>query len=237
MIGTMSIESSMEIADLLYKENLKYELLNAKNHQKESKIIESAGKKYAITIATNMAGRGTDIMLGGNREKEAEKLINENNISKEEAYKQWEAQNNEVNELGGLYIIGSERNPSRRMDNQLIGRAGRQGDNGLTQFFISIEDEIIDAYGFKGKMRKILNYMKGVEGKGVSHPTLDVQIETLQKKIEGQNEEARKSVLGFDDINEEQRNIIYSLRNRIIEEEVSLDKFIIIIFQTPILKF
>lgn len=227
MIGTTSIESSMEIADLLYKENLKYELLNAKNHKRESKIIESAGKKYAITIATNMAGRGTDIMLGGNREKEAERLMSEKEISKEEAYKEWEIKNKEVNELGGLYIIGSERNPSRRMDNQLIGRAGRQGDNGLTQFFISIEDEIIDTYGFKEKMRKVLKYMKGVEGQGVSHPTLDVQIETLQKKIEGQNEEARKSVLGFDDINEEQRNIIYSLRNRIIQEEESLNKFII----------
>ena len=227
MIGTTSIESSMEIADLLYKENLKYELLNAKNHKKESKIIESAGKKFAITIATNMAGRGTDIMLGGNREVESERIMLENNISKEEAYKEWEKQNKEVNDLGGLYIIGGERNSSRRMDNQLIGRAGRQGDNGLTQFYISIEDEIIDAYGFKEKMRKILNYMKGVEGQGISHPTLDVQIETLQKKIEGQNEEARKSVLGFDDINEEQRNIIYSLRNRIIEEENSLDKFIV----------
>lgn len=227
MIGTNSIESSMEIADLLYREDLKYELLNAKNHKKESKIIESAGKKYAITISTNMAGRGTDIMLGGNREKEANKLIEEKGMSKEEAYKEWENKNKEVNKLGGLYIIGSERNLSRRMDDQLIGRSGRQGDNGLTQFFISIEDEIIEAYGFKEKMRKILKYMKCSNNQGVSHSTLDVQIETLQKKIEGQNEEARKSIFGFDDINEEQRNIIYSLRSRIIQEENSLDKFIV----------
>jgi preprotein translocase subunit SecA len=227
MIGTITIESSMEIADLLYKEKLPYNLLNAKNHKKESKIIESAGKKGAITIATNMAGRGTDIMLGGNREVESLRISEEKNISKIEAYKIWEEQNKEVNDLGGLYIIGSERNTSRRMDNQLIGRSGRQGDHGLTQFYVSIEDEIIDAYGFKDKMKKVLSYMKGIEGNGISHPTLDIQIETLQKKIEGQSEEARKSVLGFDDINEEQRNIIYSLRNKILNSENNLDKFIL----------
>ena len=226
MIGTNTIEASMEIADLLYKEGIKYNLLNAKNHKKESKIIESAGKKNAITIATNMAGRGTDIMLGGNREVEAEKLMEEKSITKKEAYEIWETQNKEINELGGLYILGSERNTSRRMDNQLIGRAGRQGDNGLTQFFISTEDEIISAYGLKDKLDKMLSYMKGVEGNGISHSTLDVQIETLQKKIEGENETARKSMLGFDDINEEQRNIIYTLRNKILQEK-DLDKFYI----------
>lgn len=225
LIGTISLESSMEIADALYKEGISYSLLNAKNHEKESEIISNAGKKNAITISTNMAGRGTDIMLGGNREDMIEDLV-ENGMSREEAFNTWSNENKLVNELGGLFVIGVERNISRRIDNQLIGRSGRQGDNGTTQFYLSLEDDIVKSYGFQ-KISKIWKAMKLKEDEPVQNITIDMNIAAIQKRIEGANQEARKMILSFDDINEEQRSIIYELRDKILYSEGNIDGFIL----------
>ena len=227
LIGTSSVESSMEIADALYRVNVKYSILNAKNHEKESEIISNAGKINSVTIATNMAGRGTDIMLGGNREDYITELINsDSSISKKQAIKEWEIENKKINDIGGLFIIGVERNISRRIDNQLIGRAGRQGDNGGSQFYLSLDDSIIKDFGLQ-KIEKIWKALSIPENEPVQNITIDMNISAIQKRIEASNEEARKMVLSFDDINEEQRSIIYELRNRILNQNDSLDNFVI----------
>jgi preprotein translocase subunit SecA len=231
LIGTNSVEASMEIADALYKVNIKYKLLNAKHHEKESEVISAAGTFEAVTIATNMAGRGTDIMLGGNREEVIEDLINKNQCSYKEAFAIWKTENEKINELGGLYIVGAERNMARRMDNQLIGRSGRQGDNGASRFYISLEDDLIKNYGLT-KIKKLFEALGIAEDEAVTNPTIDMNIAMIQKRIESAAEEARKMILSFDDINEEQRNIIYELRNKILNKEDSLDDFIIK-FTTP----
>jgi preprotein translocase subunit SecA len=230
LIGTASVDSSMELADALYKVGIKYSLLNAKNHEKESEIISNAGRLNTVTISTNMAGRGTDIMLGGNREDLVEELKGKG-ISKEEALKEWQTENKKVNEIGGLLVIGVERNISRRIDDQLKGRSGRQGDNGESQFYLSLEDEIIKNYGLN-KVEKIWKALNIKDDEPVQNITIDMNIAAIQKRIEGANEEARKMVLSFDDINEEQRNIIYELRNKILNEDKSLDNFLIN-FTTP----
>jgi len=230
LIGTASLDSSMEIADELHRAGLKYLLLNAKNHAKESEIIADAGKLNSITIATNMAGRGTDIMLGGNREDFIKNLIKDG-ISKEIAQEKWLIENKKVNEVGGLLVIGAERNLSRRMDNQLKGRSGRQGDNGESQFYVSLEDELVKNHGYN-QLDKIWNALNIGEEEAVKNITIDMNISAIQKRIDGASEEARKMVLSFDDINEEQRQIIYELRNKILYEEKSLDEFLIK-FSTP----
>lgn len=225
LIGTTSVESSMELSSYLLEHGLNHELLNAKNHEKESKIISKAGEKFAITIATNMAGRGTDIMLGGDREMVISKLIAEG-FNKEEAYLKWKELNDEVNNLGGLHIIGCERSESRRIDNQLIGRAGRQGDNGTTQFYLSLQDEMVKKFGLQ-KIEKLWKALGVRENEGIYNVTIDMNISMIQKKIESSNYEARKMVNAFDDLKNEQRSIIYNLRNKIISKEEGLYDFIV----------
>ncbi len=234
LIGTTSIESSMELSSLLMKNNLKHELLNAKNHEKESKIISKAGEKFAITIATNMAGRGTDIMLGGDRDMVIEELM-QKGLNKEDSLLKWKELNQEINDLGGLHIIGSERSESRRIDNQLIGRSGRQGDNGSTQFYLSLEDEMVKKFGLQ-KIEKLWKALGVSENEGVYNVTLDMNISLIQKKIEASNYEARKMVNAFDDLKNEQRRIIYDLRNKIINKEESIYDFIVNFTESKLIK-
>ncbi|MCC0628169.1 MULTISPECIES: preprotein translocase subunit SecA [unclassified Clostridioides] len=202
LVGTVSIEKSEKLSKLLKKKGIKHEVLNAKQHDKEAEIISKAGKLGSVTIATNMAGRGTDISLGAGDKEEEEK----------------------VKELGGLYVIGTERHETRRIDNQLRGRSGRQGDPGTSRFFVSLEDEVIKLYGGKS-IEKILKRMNANEDEALESKALNRAIERAQKGIEGKNFEQRKNVLKYDDTINEQRKVIYDERNKVldgsdIEEEI-----------------
>jgi preprotein translocase subunit SecA len=204
LVGTTSIEKSNFISNLLNKNNLPHNVLNAKNHENEADIIASAGKPFQITVATNMAGRGTDIRLGGN--PEIDKNFKEEDYSK-------------VIELGGLSIIGTERHESRRIDNQLRGRAGRQGDPGESIFFVSLEDDLMRIFGSE-KLQSMLSTLGLKQGEVIEHKWLTSSIERAQKRVEGHNFDIRKQLLEFDNIIDKQRNIIYSKRNEIIEDDI-----------------
>ncbi|MBY1476437.1 preprotein translocase subunit SecA [Clostridioides difficile] len=194
LVGTVSIEKSEKLSNLLKKRGIKHQVLNAKQHDKEAEIIAKAGKLDSVTIATNMAGRGTDIVLGAG-DKEEEKI---------------------VKELGGLYVIGTERHETRRIDNQLRGRSGRQGDPGTSRFFVSLEDEVIKLYGGKA-IEKILKRMNAKDEEALESKALSRAIERAQKGIEGKNFEQRKNVLKYDDTINEQRKVIYNERNKVLE--------------------
>ncbi|MFN4244662.1 MAG: SEC-C metal-binding domain-containing protein [Brevinematia bacterium] len=188
LIGTISVEKSELLSRMLSKEKIPHNVLNAKNHEKEAKIIAEAGKKFAVTVATNMAGRGVDIKLGEG-----------------------------VRELGGLHIIGTERHESRRIDNQLRGRAGRQGDPGFTRFYLSFEDELLRLFG-SDRLKKMMNFLKWEYGQELEHPWLTSAIENAQKRVERYNFEIRRYLLEYDNVLNEQRNTIYSLRDRILSK-------------------
>ena len=196
LIGTISVESNEKLSKLLKKNNLPHEVLNAKNHEREAEIIAHAGEKGAITLATNMAGRGTDIKLGEG-----------------------------VRELGGLYVIGTERHESRRIDNQLRGRAGRQGDPGTSQFFVSFDDDLMRRFG-TDRIKTMLMNLGIDDDQAIRSKALTRSIESAQKKVEGNNYDYRKSLLDFDNVLNEQREIIYARRNEILEEESIHDKII-----------
>ncbi len=204
LIGTTSIEKSTLISELLNKSNIPHNVLNAKNHENEAEIIASAGKPYQITVATNMAGRGTDIQLGGN--PEIDKNFDKENYQK-------------VIKLGGLCILGTERHESRRIDNQLRGRSGRQGDPGESIFFVSLEDDLMRIFGSE-KLQSMLSTLGLKKGEVIEHKWLTSSIEKAQKKVEGHNFDIRKQLLEFDNIVDKQRNIIYSKRNSIIDEDI-----------------
>ena len=204
LIGTTSIEKSNFISDLLKKENLPHNVLNAKNHENEAEIIALAGKPFQITVATNMAGRGTDIKLGGNPE------VDKN-------FKQEDYQN--VINLGGLCILGTERHESRRIDNQLRGRSGRQGDPGESIFFVSLEDDLMRIFGSE-KLQSMLSTLGLKKGEVIEHKWLTSSIERAQKRVEGHNFDIRKQLLEFDNIIDNQRNIIFSKREMIINEDI-----------------
>jgi len=204
LVGTTSIEKSNFISNLFTKNNLPHKVLNAKNHENEADIIASAGKPFQITVATNMAGRGTDIRLGGN--PELDKNFKQEDYSK-------------VIEVGGLSIIGTERHESRRIDNQLRGRAGRQGDPGESIFFVSLEDDLMRIFGSE-KLQSMLSTLGLKYGEVIEHKWLTSSIERAQKRVEGHNFDIRKQLLEFDNIIDKQRNIIYSKRNEIIEDDI-----------------
>ena len=216
LVGTASLESSELLSSLLKKEKIEHQVLNAKNHAKEAEIISQAGKPAVVTIATNMAGRGTDIVLGGNWEAEYEKLNEDNPEKKEKLQSEWKELNAAVLSSGGLHVIGTERNESRRMDNQLRGRSGRQGDPGSSRFYISLEDNLMRIFAsdqFKNIMQRV-----GLEdGESIEHRMLSGAIERAQKRVEGRNFDIRKMLLEYDDMANEQRQIIYSQRNNILE--------------------
>ena len=218
LVGTTSIEKSEKISQLLIEKKIKHNVLNAKQHEKEAKIIAEAGKTGAVTIATNMAGRGTDIKLGGNKD------FVEEDASNIEDYKKNETK---VKNLGGLYIIGTERHESRRIDNQLRGRAGRQGDPGATIFFISLQDELMRIFGgnsIDGMLKKL-----GLkENESIDHPWINKARERAQKKVESRNFDIRKTLIKFDDVMNDQRQVIFSQRLKILKEKsisIILDDF------------
>jgi preprotein translocase subunit SecA len=221
LVGTVSIEKSEKISSLLTRRGIRHEVLNAKNHAREAVIIAEAGARGAVTVATNMAGRGTDIKLGGNPAHRAQKRAGTEaspekyaEIYREE-YEKWKKDYEEVKSLGGLYVIGTERHESRRIDNQLRGRSGRQGDPGRSKFFISMDDDLMRLFGgenIKGIMAKI-----GMEeGEPIYHPWLNKSMEKAQKKVEERNFEIRKHLLEYDDVLNQQRKFIYEQRDAIL---------------------
>ena len=214
LVGTVSIEKSEFIASLLKKKKIPHHVLNAKHHDKEAMIIAQAGRAGAVTIATNMAGRGTDIMLGGNPEY----LFSENSSDEEKIKisKQVEKEKEVVVEAGGLFVIGTERHESRRIDNQLRGRSGRQGDPGKTKFYLSLEDDLMRIFA-SDKMGIILQKLGMEEGEAIFHPMISRALEKAQQKVEGRNYEIRKNLLKFDDVVNHQRLVIYEQRREILE--------------------
>ncbi len=221
LIGTTSIEKSEKLSALLLRAGIRHEVLNAKNHAREAYIIGEAGAKGSVTIATNMAGRGTDIKLGGSPEHLAMKRVGtdasaeELKKAKEEIMPEYRKAYEEVKALGGLYIIGSERHESRRIDNQLRGRSGRQGDPGVSQFYISLDDNLMRLFARDG-MKEMLGRMGLNTGEPIHHRMLDSAIENAQKKVEERNFAIRKRLLEYDDVLNEQRNFIYSQRDEIL---------------------
>ena len=209
LVGTTSIEKSEKISELLSQKNIDHNVLNAKQHEKEAKIIAEAGKTGAVTIATNMAGRGTDIKLGGNKD------FFEEGITKE--VKQFEIDESKVKKLGGLYIIGTERHESRRIDNQLRGRSGRQGDPGATIFYISLQDELMRIFG-GDSIDSMLKKIGLKENESVDHPWINKAMERAQKKVETRNFDIRKTLIKFDDVMNDQRQVIFSQRLKVLKE-------------------
>lgn len=262
LVGTITIEKSEILSKALKENGIKHTVLNAKNHEQESQIVAQAGRKNAVTIATNMAGRGTDILLGGNPEFMAKKQMKDENFSDEqisyatafnnvedkemtkarerytELYEKYkkitDAEKEEVKELGGLHIIGTERHESRRIDNQLRGRASRQGDPGSSVFFLSLEDDLLRIFG-GDRLKSIAMFFKIEEDTPIQLKILSKQIESAQKKIELQNFATRKTVLQFDDVMNAQREIIYAERNRILEQ-ADVHEFIMKMFPGVISK-
>ena len=226
LIGTTSIENSEFISNFLKKHKLNHQVLNAKQHEKEAHIIEQAGKPGMITIATNMAGRGTDIVLGGNVEPELERLSNEKNITQatkkkiEEIKKQWKKDHETVINAGGLHIIGTERHESRRIDNQLRGRSGRQGDPGSSTFYLSLEDSLMRIFA-SDRISNIMQKLNMPDNEPIEHSWVSKSIESAQKKVEGRNFEIRKQLLEFDEVPNSQRKVIYEQRNDVLNSSES----------------
>ena len=213
LVGTTSIEKSEELSNHLNQQNIKHNVLNAKQHEKEASIIAQAGRLGAVTIATNMAGRGTDIQLGGNlelRKMESNDPIQEEQLFKEEKQK--------VMEAGGLFVIGTERHESRRIDNQLRGRSGRQGDQGKSIFFLSLEDDLMRIFGSE-RIDSMLQKLGFKEGESIDHPWINKALEKAQQKVEARNFDIRKSLLQFDDVMSDQRKVIYEQRLEILKTE------------------
>jgi preprotein translocase subunit SecA len=222
LVGTASIESSEHLSFLLKKAKIAHQVLNAKYHEREAEIIAQAGQPARVTIATNMAGRGTDILLGGNWKAEVDKL-KEPTPEQIEAIKQhWQTQRDIVLQAGGLHIIGSERHESRRIDNQLRGRAGRQGDPGYTRFYLSLEDDLMRIFA-SDRMRAIMQSLGLKGGEAIEHSMVSKSIANAQKKVEGRNFDIRKSLLEYDDVANDQRRVIYEQRRDILESETISD--------------
>ncbi|MBZ0091732.1 MAG: preprotein translocase subunit SecA [Sulfuricellaceae bacterium] len=225
LVGTTSIETSEYLSNLLDKVKLKHEVLNAKQHAREAEIVAQAGQPKAITIATNMAGRGTDIVLGGSIERELDAIRNDDKLSAEEKEKraaalrgEWEKVHEQVLALGGLHIIGTERHESRRVDNQLRGRAGRQGDPGSSRFYLSLEDPLLRIFA-SDRVAAIMNRLKMPDGEAIEHPWVTRAIENAQRKVEARNFDIRKQLLEYDDVSNDQRRVIYQQRNELLETE------------------
>jgi len=224
LVGTVSIEKSEKVSALLTRRGVRHEVLNAKNHAREALIIAEAGAKGSVTIATNMAGRGTDIKLGGNPESRARRRAGTNAAPEQyaaifsEEYEKWKKDYEEVKSIGGLYVIGTERHESRRIDNQLRGRSGRQGDPGKSKFFISMDDELMRLFGGE-KMKNIMSRIGMEGGEPINHPMLNKSIENAQKKVEERNFEIRKHLLEYDDVLNQQRKFIYEQRDAILQDK------------------
>jgi preprotein translocase subunit SecA len=224
LVGTVSIEKSEKISGFLTRRGVRHEVLNAKNHAREALIIAEAGAKKSVTIATNMAGRGTDIKLGGSPEHRARRRAGSEASPEEyaaiyaEELEKWQKDYEEVKALGGLYVIGTERHESRRIDNQLRGRSGRQGDPGKSKFFISLDDDLMRLFGGE-RIKGIMSGMGMGSGEPIYHPWLNRSIEKAQKKVEERNFEIRKHLLEYDDVLNQQRKFIYEQRDAILNDQ------------------
>jgi len=218
LLGTATIATSEYLSERLTREKIPHQVLNAKFHRKEAEIISQAGKPGTITIATNMAGRGTDIVLGGNPDEEIRALDNPDEQKIAGIRRQWQEDQQKVLAAGGLHIIGSERHESRRIDNQLRGRAGRQGDPGYTRFFLSMEDDLMRIFG-SDRMSNMMRSIGLKEGEAIEHRWLTRSIENAQRKVEGRNFDVRKNLLEYDDVANDQRRVIYSQREKILTSD------------------
>ena len=216
LVGTASIESSELVAEILKQKKIPHQVLNAKHHQQEAEIIAEAGRPGKVTIATNMAGRGTDIVLGGNLEIELARLEDPDQIETVKA--EWKTRHEQVIASGGLHVLGTERNESRRVDNQLRGRCGRQGDPGSSQFYLSLEDSLMRIFGSQ-KIAGLMTKLGMEEGEAIEHVLVTRAIENAQKKVEGHNFDMRKQLLEYDDVSNEQRKIVYDQRNELMETD------------------
>ncbi|WP_310494041.1 preprotein translocase subunit SecA [Dechloromonas sp.] len=225
LVGTTSIEASELLSSLLDKEKLPHQVLNAKQHAREAEIVVQAGRPGMVTIATNMAGRGTDIVLGGNIEKPLAAIRDDESLpvaereQKAAAMKaEWQQVHNAVLASGGLHIIGSERHESRRIDNQLRGRAGRQGDAGSSRFYLSLDDPLLRIFAGE-RLRSIMDKLKMPEGEAIEHPLVTRSLESAQRKVEARNFDIRKQLLEYDDVSNDQRKVIYQQRNELLETD------------------
>ena len=223
LVGTTSIENSELISEMLTKAKLPHQVLNAKQHAREADIIAQAGRPGMITIATNMAGRGTDIVLGGNIEKDIQAVESDESLSQEQRQTQvaakrteWLSVHEQVKSLGGLRIIATERHESRRIDNQLRGRSGRQGDPGSSRFYLSLDDPLMRIFA-GDRVRAIMDRLKMPEGEAIEAGMVTRSIESAQRKVEARNFDTRKQLLEYDDVSNDQRKVIYQQRNDIID--------------------
>lgn len=223
LVGTTSIENSELLSSILQKEKLPHQVLNAKQHAREAEIIAQAGRPRVITIATNMAGRGTDIVLGGRTDFEILAIRDDAKLEAADKEKQilklkeeWQARHDAVIEAGGLHIVGTERHESRRIDNQLRGRSGRQGDPGSSRFYLSLEDPLMRIFA-SDRVAAIMQKLKMPEGEAIEHPWVNRSIETAQRKVEARNFDLRKNLLEYDDVANDQRKVIYQQRNELLE--------------------
>lgn len=232
LVGTTSIENNELLSSLLDRDKLPHQVLNAKQHASEASIVAQAGRPKMITIATNMAGRGTDIVLGGNPEPEIKQIRHDEKLSDEEKEKRiqeiqerWKLTHEEVLKKGGLHIIGTERHESRRVDNQLRGRSGRQGDPGSSRFFLSLEDSLLRIFA-SDRVASIMTRLKMPEGEAIEHPWVTRAIENAQRKVEARNFDMRKQLLEYDDVANDQRHVIYQQRNELLEAEQDISETI-----------
>ncbi len=219
LVGTASIEASELLSSMLSQNKIKHEVLNAKQHEREAHIIAQAGQKGAVTIATNMAGRGTDIKLGGNVEFEIqEQAASGKQVDESALREEWQKRHDEVLELGGLYVIGTERNESRRVDNQLRGRSGRQGDPGASRFYLSLEDGLMRMFA-SDRIKNMMQKLGMKEGEAIEHPWVTRAIENAQRKVEGRNFDIRKQLLEYDDVANDQRKVVYQQRDELMASD------------------
>ncbi|POP53558.1 preprotein translocase subunit SecA [Zhongshania marina] len=218
LVGTASIETSEEMSQRFQKAGIQHKVLNAKYHEQEAEIIAQAGRPGVVTIATNMAGRGTDIVLGGNVDVEIAQLENPSDAMINELREAWKIRHEKVMQAGGLHIIGTERHESRRIDNQLRGRAGRQGDPGASRFYLSLEDSLMRIFA-SDRVRGIMQALGLEKGEAIEHRMVSNAIEKAQRKVEGRNFDMRKQLLEYDDVANDQRQIIYQQRNELLEAD------------------
>jgi preprotein translocase subunit SecA len=218
LVGTASIETSERLSGLLNKQKIKHSVLNAKFHEQEAEIIAQAGKPGTLTIATNMAGRGTDIILGGNWEADVAKLKDPDDEKVAKIRADWQKSHDQVIESGGLHVIGTERHESRRIDNQLRGRAGRQGDPGFSRFYLSLEDNLMRIFA-SDRVRNLMKTLGMEKGEAIEHRMVTNAIEKAQKKVEGRNFDIRKQLLEYDDVANDQRQMIYGQRNDLMSSD------------------
>ena len=220
LVGTTSIENSELLSGLLKKKQIPHQVLNAKQHEREAKVVEDAGRPGTITIATNMAGRGTDIVLGGNRDAELAELGEDVTDEQRQAVvAEWQKRHDQVLEAGGLHIVGTERHESRRIDNQLRGRSGRQGDPGSSRFYLSMEDSLMRIFGDPNRTKSLLQRVGMRDGEAIESGLLSRQIEKAQRKVEAHNFDIRKSLLEYDDVANDQRKVVYHQRSELMEAD------------------